>query len=225
MDLRKNIEDVQKRMARAALRSGRRPEDITLVAVSKTVDAETVKEASLLGLTDFGENRPQALKEKMELLPHLKWHLIGRLQTNKVKDVAGRACLIHSLDRWNLAEEINRRGQRLGQKIPVLLEVNVAGEQEKAGIKPLDVEPFLDAIPQLNYIQLRGLMTMAPMVDDPEEARPVFRELYEIRRKCIHKRYENVDLLHLSMGMSQDYEVAIEEGATIVRVGTAIFGR
>jgi len=225
MDLRKNIEDVQKRMARAALRSGRRPEDITLVAVSKTVDAETVKEASLLGLTDFGENRPQALKEKMELLPHLKWHLIGRLQTNKVKDVAARACLIHSLDRWNLAEEINRRGQRLGQKIPVLLEVNVAGEQEKAGIKPLDVEPFLDAIPQLNYIQLRGLMTMAPMVDDPEEARPVFRELYEIRRKCIHKRYENVDLLHLSMGMSQDYEVAIEEGATIVRVGTAIFGR
>ncbi len=192
MNLRQNIEDVRKRISAAAIRSGRKPEDITLVAVSKTVDTETVRQASLLGLSDFGENRPQALKMKMESLPHLRWHLIGRLQTNKVK-------------------------------IPVLLEINVAGETEKAGLKPLDVELFLDAMPQLKYLQLMGLMTMAPLVDDPEETRPVFRELYQIKQKYLARNYENVNLLHLSMGMSQDYEVAIEEGATIVRVGTAIF--
>jgi hypothetical protein len=223
MNLRQNIELVKKRIANAALRSGRKPEDITLVAVSKTVDTETVRQASLLGLNDFGENRPQALKMKMETLPHLKWHLIGRLQTNKVKDIVGRACMIHSLDRWNLAEEINRRGQNLGQKIPVLLEINVAGEKEKAGLKPLDVELFLDAMPQLKYLHLMGLMTMAPLTDNPEKTRPIFRELYQIRQKYQNRHYENVNLLHLSMGMSQDYEVAIEEGATIVRVGTAIF--
>ncbi|WP_054695735.1 YggS family pyridoxal phosphate-dependent enzyme [Syntrophomonas palmitatica] len=223
MDLRQNIAGVQNRIAKAAVRSGRKPEDITLVAVSKTVDSEKVRQASLLGLTDFGENRPQALKAKIEVLPHLRWHLIGRLQTNKVKDVVGRACMIHSLDRWNLAEEINKRGQNLGKTIPVLLEVNIAGEEEKAGLKPIDVEVFLDAVSQLKYLQVLGLMTMAPLVDNPEQTRPVFRELYQLRKRFLNKDYENVNLLHLSMGMSQDYEVAIEEGATIVRVGTAIF--
>jgi len=223
MSLIDNMADVKRKIERAAYKVNRDPADITLVAVSKTVDIDVIKEAYALGQMDFGENRVQALKPRSEVLPEARWHLIGQLQTNKVRDVVGRACLIHSLDRWNLAEEIDRQAGARGIVIPTLLEINIAGEDQKAGLPPLDVESFLDAIGQLRNIQVQGFMTMAPLLNDPEAARPVFRELHAIFLRLNQISYLNVDLRHLSMGMSQDYEVAIEEGATIIRVGTAIF--
>jgi pyridoxal phosphate enzyme (YggS family) len=149
--------------------------------------------------------------------------MIGRLQTNKVKEIVGRVCLIHSLDRWNLAEEINKRGLLLGKKVPVLLEVNIAGEEQKAGVKPHDIESILDSAGQLEAIKICGLMTVAPFFEDPEQTRPVFGELRQLKEQFSKKKYKNVALKHLSMGMTQDFEVAIEEGATIVRIGSAFF--
>lgn len=223
MSLKDNLADVKRNIERAAFRVNRDPAEITLVAVSKTVEIDIVREAFALGQVDFGENRVQALKPKSDELPVARWHLIGRLQTNKVKDVIERACLIHSLDRWNLAEEINRQARLKGIRMPVLLEINIAGEEQKAGLEPIDVESFLDATGQLTNIQIQGFMTMAPLSYDPEKARPVFRELSAFYQRLKGLTFNNVDLRWLSMGMSQDYEVAIEEGANIIRVGTAIF--
>jgi len=223
MDLQENLTIVKNRIAAAAARSGRSASDITLVAVSKTVDSDIVRRAYELGVTDFGENRVQELNHKIEELPQARWHLIGRLQTNKVKDVVGKAALIHSLDRWNLAEALNKRGLQQGITVPCLLQINIAGEEQKAGIEPDEVESFLESLGQLETLRIEGLMTMAPLLDEGEKARPVFRELYHIKEKMSKNRYYNVNLHYLSMGMSQDYEVAIEEGANIVRVGSAIF--
>ena len=223
VDLQESIEIVKQRIAAAIAKSGRTEADIKLVAVSKTVDIETVRRAYELGITDFGENRVQEFNHKIEKLPQARWHLIGRLQTNKVKDVVGKAALIHSLDRWNLAEQLNKRGLQQGVTVSCLLQVNVAGEKQKAGIKPDEVESFLESLSQLEALRIEGLMTMAPLLDQSEKARPVFRELYQIKEKLSNNRYNNVNLRYLSMGMSQDYEVAIEEGANIIRVGSAIF--
>ncbi|HBQ27710.1 MAG TPA: YggS family pyridoxal phosphate-dependent enzyme [Syntrophomonas sp.] len=223
VDLQESIEIVKQRIAAAIAKSGRTEADIKLVAVSKTVDIETVRRAYELGITDFGENRVQEFNRKIEKLPQARWHLIGRLQTNKVKDVVGKAALIHSLDRWNLAEQLNKRGLQQGVTVSCLLQVNVAGEKQKAGIKPDEVESFLESLSQLEALRIEGLMTMAPLLDQSEKARPVFRELYQIKEKLSNNRYNNVNLRYLSMGMSQDYEVAIEEGANIIRVGSAIF--
>lgn len=221
--LQQNIANVHKRIEQAALRSGRDPGEVKLIAVSKTVDIDTAKMANELGLCDFGENRVQELKKKSDALPDARWHMIGRLQTNKVKDVVGRAVLIHSMDRWSLAEELNKRGVFLGIEVPVLLEVNVAGEEQKAGIAPVDVEPFLQELGQLSNIRLYGFMTMAPFTDQAEQTRPVFRDLYELRKRLAAKTFANVELRYLSMGMSNDFEVAVEEGADFIRVGTALF--
>ncbi|HWP98041.1 MAG TPA: YggS family pyridoxal phosphate-dependent enzyme [Syntrophomonadaceae bacterium] len=221
--MQEKIETIRARIAAAAAASGRAAEQITLVAVSKTVGTEEVRVAASLGIHDFGENRPQELKYKGEILPQLNWHMIGRLQTNKVKDVVGRAVLIHSLDRWNLAEEMNRRAQNSEVHQDVLLQVNIAGEEQKTGIEPGDVEAFLDAMGQLESLHIRGLMTIAPLVTDPEEARPIFRELYHIQEKVRARGFAHVNLQYLSMGMSQDFQVAIEEGANLVRIGSAIF--
>ena len=223
MELKNSLKMVKDRIAGAAARSGRNPLDITLVAVSKTVDSETVHRAYELGVTDFGENRVQQLHNKANQLPQARWHLIGRLQTNKAKDVVGRVVLIHSLDRWNLAEELDKRGQKQGVEVPCLLQVNIAGEEQKAGVEPGEVETFLDSMGQLKALRIYGLMTMAPLLDDGEKARPVFRELYQIKEKLSKYRYNNVEMNYLSMGMSQDFEVAIEEGANIVRIGSSIF--
>jgi pyridoxal phosphate enzyme (YggS family) len=223
LDLQDSLTIVKNRIAAAAARSGRRASDITLVAVSKTVDSDTVRRAYELGITDFGENRVQEFNHKIEELPQARWHLIGRLQTNKVKDVVGRATLIHSLDRWNLAEELNKRGLQQGVEVPCLLQVNIAGEEQKAGVEPDEVESFLESLGQLEALRIEGLMTMAPLLDQGEKARPVFKELYQIKEKASKNRYNSVNLRYLSMGMSQDYEVAIEEGANIVRVGSAVF--
>lgn len=222
-NLERNLQNIRERIKKACLKSGRNPEDITLVAVSKTVDIDTVKKAYELGITHFGENRVQELKNKIPLLPQANWHMIGRLQTNKVKDVVGKVVLIHSLDRWHLAEEINKRAEKLGLNVSTLLQINIAGEEQKAGISPDDVEYFLESVGQLAHIRIAGFMTMAPLLDNPEQARPVFRELAQLRQKLAKKDYPNVELKYLSMGMSQDFEVAIEEGADIVRIGSAIF--
>lgn len=223
MSLQDNLALVKRNIERAAVKVNRDPAEITLVAVSKTVEIDVIKGAYALGQVDFGENRVQSLKPKSEALPQARWHLIGQLQTNKVRDVIGRVCLIHSLDRWNLAEEIDRQARGRDIVMPALLEINIAGEEQKAGLTPADVESFLDAVGQLRNIQVQGFMTMAPLLEDPEAARPFFHELNVLYLRLKGNNYQNVDLKYLSMGMSQDYEVAIEEGANIIRVGTAIF--
>lgn len=222
-ELAQNINKVQQNIARAAAISGRKAEEITIVAVSKTVDVATVNKVIELGLTDFGENRVQELNNKTNAITNAKWHMIGRLQTNKVKDVIDKVVLIHSLDRWNLAESINNRAELIDTVVPVLLQVNIAGEKQKAGVEPNDVKHFLDSIGTLSRIRVLGLMTMAPEDEEAERARPFFKELYLLKEKLNKVKYPNVDLRNLSMGMSQDYEVAIEEGANIVRIGSSIF--
>ena len=213
-DIRDNLERVRERVARAAQRSGRRPEDVLLIAVSKTFPAERVAAAIAAGVSALGENRVQEAKEKIRQLGHpVPWHLIGSLQTNKVKDAVALFDVIQSVDRLDLARELDRRATK---PIDVLLEVNVGEEASKGGFSVADVKPALDAIAELPQLRVRGLMTIPPAVSDPEAARPSFRLLRELR--------DETGLTELSMGMSADFEVAIEEGATMVRVGTAIFG-
>lgn len=224
MGIAENIGKIQQRIAQTSRRSGRDPAEITLIAVSKTVDLEAVQAAISCGLSHFGENRAQELKSKQAHFPEANWHMIGRLQTNKVKDVVGTAVLIHSLDRWALAEELARRGAFLRVEVSALLQVSLAGEEQKAGISASDVAGFLESVGQLSWLKIKGLMTMAPLSEDSEKSRPIFKELREIYRCYKGKTYLNVDLQHLSMGMSQDFEAAIEEGATMIRVGTALFG-
>lgn len=221
--LRKRIMEVQKRIDQAAHRSGRTGQDITLVAVSKTVDIDTARMAYEIGLRDFGENRTQELNRKQEAVPSARWHMIGRLQTNKVKDIVGKTCLIHSMDSWHLAEAIDKRGEFLQMEVPVLLQVNISGEEQKAGVDQLDVEQFLASAGELNWIRICGFMTMAPLHFTGEESRPVFAELADLNARMKKRDFQQVDLQYLSMGMSQDYETAIEEGANIVRIGSAIF--
>lgn len=217
------IDEIRKRIEQAAQRSGRNAQEVTIVAVSKMVDDAAVRKAYELGIRDFGENRVQELNRKMSRLSQARWHLIGRLQTNKVKDVVGRAYLIHSLDRWTLAREINKRGQQLGIRVPVLVQVNISGEESKAGLPADEVEEFLTSVGELPELQILGLMTIAVQESEPEASREVFRELAQLRRNLQKKFYHNVELNYLSMGMSQDYEVAVEEGANIVRIGSALF--
>lgn len=221
--IRKNLEKVEMNIQKAARLSGRNPSEITLVAVTKTVDSSTAQFIHQMGIDNLGENRVQQLKLKQETIPDADWHLIGRLQTNKVKDIVGKVTLIHSMDRWKLAEELNHRGELIGVEVPVLLQVNIAGEEQKAGVQAGEVKEFLDSVGQLKNLGVYGFMTMAPLLYDAKEARPVFKELFQLREKFRGNRYNNVELKYLSMGMSQDYEIAIEEGANIVRIGSAIF--
>lgn len=223
MGLQENLTEVRKRIKGAAIKSGRREQDVTLVAVSKTVDIEAVKAAYALGVRNFGENRVQELKNKQEVLPEARWHMIGRLQTNKIKDVVGQAALIHSLDRWNLAVELDKRGHSMGVSVPVLVQVNISGEEQKAGFDPGDLDQFFESAGQLQAVEIKGFMTMAPLSYEAEKARPIFKELYRIFRLYSRMTLPNTHLQYLSMGMSQDFEVAIEEGANLVRIGTAVF--
>ncbi len=222
-NLKTNLQIIKQNIERAALRSGRTASDITLVAVSKTVDIDAVNLAREMGINNFGENRVAELARKREAIPEVNWHMIGRLQTNKVKDIVGKACLIHSLDRWNLAEELDKRGGIIGEPVSVFLQINIAGEEQKAGITPEEVEDFLGDSSRFDWLRICGFMTIAPLFENGEASRPIFRELCQLKEKFTDKNYKNVNLHYLSMGMSQDYEVAIEEGANIVRVGSAIF--
>lgn len=216
-EIRVNVERVQERVARAAERGGRRAEDVLLIAVSKTVDVDRIRQAVAAGVRALGENRVQEAKEKVAILGRpVPWHLIGHLQTNKVRDALALFDVIHSIDRLELARECDRRARSGGRVVDGLLEVNVAGEASKSGFAPGEVAVALEAVAQLDHVRLHGLMAIPPPVEDARDARRWFRELRGLA--------ERHGLKELSMGMSADFEVAIEEGATMVRVGTAIFG-
>ncbi|NLM42353.1 MAG: YggS family pyridoxal phosphate-dependent enzyme [Firmicutes bacterium] len=222
MGIRENLEDVQARIARAAQRSGRTASEIRLLGVTKYASDEDVRELIAAGLLLLGENRVQNARKRVELFPEAEWHLIGSLQTNKVRYCQPFA-LIHSLDRWALAEALNARAAQWGKRVDVLIQVNVSGEATKSGLAPAEALDFAQRVlaecPQLN---VRGLMTMAPLVA-PEATRPVFRktkELYEWLQKELQVHWDT-----LSMGMTNDFEVAIEEGATLVRIGSALFAK
>jgi pyridoxal phosphate enzyme (YggS family) len=223
MTIRDRLKNVLERMEKAAKKSGRSLNEITLVAVTKNFPSSVVREAYKLGLRNFGENRAQELKEKFEDLQDLPitWHFIGRIQTNKVKYFVPIASYVHSVWREEELKEIEKRASKIGKTIKVFIEVNISGEETKAGVRPDEIEPLLEKAMGMKHIQVIGLMTMAPFVENPEEVRWIFRKLREIRDE-IAKKYPQVK--ELSMGMSNDFEVAIEEGATFVRIGTAIFG-
>ncbi len=217
LDLRANIERVREAIARACGRAGRSPDDVLLVAVSKTVEAERIRLAVAAGISALGENRVQEAREKIETLGRpVPWHLIGSLQTNKAKEAARLFDWIHSVDRVELARELSRRARALDRTLDILIQVNLGEEPQKAGVTPGELKALLDAVTGLESLRIRGLMAIPPAVGTPEAARPFFRRLRELR--------DGAGLEHLSMGMSADFEVAIEEGATLVRVGTAIFG-
>lgn len=220
-----NLIQVRQAITDTCRKVGRDPSEVTLIAVSKTKPVSMIEEAMEAGQTVFGENKVQEMCEKYDILPHnLEWHLIGHLQRNKVKYIADKAALIHSVDSLRLAETINREGERCGRIIPILIEVNVAGEESKFGVTVEETEQLIREISQLKYVQVRGLMTIAPFVANPEENRWVFRKLRELSVDISEKNMNNVYMSVLSMGMTNDYLVAIEEGATMVRVGTGIFG-
>lgn len=223
--IEQNIIDVKKRINEAALKSGRNPDEILLLAVSKTIDVPKIKEAVNLGLNSLGENRVQEIMEKYEPMGEgINWHLIGHLQTNKVKYIIDKVCLIHSVESFKLAEEINKRAEKAGIIMDILVEVNIADEQSKFGIKPKDCENFIREISVLKNIRVKGLMTVAPFTENPEENRIYFKEMKKLFIDINNKKIDNVNMTELSMGMTGDFCVAIEEGATIVRVGTGIFG-
>jgi len=217
LEIQANIQRVQETVARACRRAGRSPDEVLLIAVSKTVDLERIRAAVAAGAKALGENRVQEARDKVEALGHpVPWHLIGSLQTNKARDAVKIFDWIHSVDRLDLAKEIDRRAHAAGRTVRALLQVNLGDEPQKGGVAPGDVKPLLDAIAGLANLRVHGLMAIPPAVESPEAARPYFRQLRELR--------DALGLEHLSMGMSADYEVAIEEGATMIRVGTSIFG-
>jgi pyridoxal phosphate enzyme (YggS family) len=222
--VKKNIARLRGEIFRAAVQAGRNPADIKIVAVTKNVPVQRILPALEEGITDLGENRVQELLEKQPLLDSgLQWHMIGHLQTNKVKSIVGKISLLHSLDSWRLAVETDNRSREAGIVTGVLVQVNVAGENTKYGLGLSEAADFIGEAGLLKGLAIKGLMTIAPYVDDPEEVRPVFASLRGLFHEIREKRPE-VPLTHLSMGMTNDYLVAVEEGATILRIGTGIFG-
>ena len=220
-----NLAAVEKNIIDACDRAGRSREEVTLVSVSKTKPPEMIEEAYRLGKRVFGENKAQEMKEKQEILPgDIDWHFIGHLQTNKVKYVVGRACLIHSVDSLRLAEAIEQESAKKNVICQILVEVNVAEEESKFGVRPEETLGLVEQIARLPHVHIQGLMTIAPYVEDPEQNRGIFRKLHELSVDIGGKNIDNVSMDVLSMGMTVDYQVAIEEGATYVRVGTGIFG-
>ncbi len=223
MSLAENLASVQKRIAAACARAGRDPASVTLLAVSKGMPPEVVREAADCGLTLFGESKVQEAKSKIPLCPsRLRWQMIGHLQSNKCRDAVHFFEMIQSVDSLELAQEINKWSDKQAKTMPILLEVNLAAESTKFGFKPEVVLGELETINALAKIEIHGLMTIAPWTPEPEKVRPIFRQLRELKSRCEEKL--GAPLPHLSMGMSGDFEVAIEEGATLVRVGTSIFG-
>ncbi len=224
--IKKNLEQVEKTIEEACASSGRKREDVTLVAVSKTNPVDRIQEAYDLGIRDFGENRVKEMLGKEPQLPgDIRWHLIGHLQTNKVKTVLDKTVLIHAIDSMKLSDTIDFEAKRKGIVVKGLLEVNVAREESKFGFFPEELLPLLDRLRQYRNLKICGLMTVAPMVENAEENRPVFRQLRELSIDIKSKNVDNVSMNLLSMGMTGDYRVAIEEGATLIRVGTGIFGK
>lgn len=225
MDVPGNIGRIREVVAQAAARSGRSPAEVRLMAVTKTVDDERIAAAMRGGVDIIGENYVQEAKRKLETLGKgCEWHLIGRLQTNKAKYAVRLFDMIHSVDRLELAAEIDRRAAAAGHLMKILIEVNVSGEETKNGVPLADAADLVRRIAPLANLSIRGLMTMPPWFDDPEEARPFFRALRELRDRIAVERIPRVEMTELSMGMTGDYPVAVEEGATIIRIGRGIFG-
>lgn len=223
--IRENLEQVEKNICEACARSGRRREDVKLIAVSKTKPLEMLEEAYAAGCRDFGENKPQELKDKYLALPKdIRWHMIGHLQRNKIKYIIDKACMIHSVDSERLAEAIDAEAMKHGIVMPILVEVNIAREESKFGLYEEEVLPFLEKISRLPHLHVEGLMTIAPFVENAEDNRIFFQKLRKLSVDINKKNIDNVSMCSLSMGMTGDYQVAIEEGATMVRVGTGIFG-
>lgn len=223
--LKDQLQEVEKRIQAACDRVGRKREEVTLIAVSKTKPVETLQEAYDLGVRIFGENKVQELTAKYEALPKdIHWHMIGHLQTNKVKYIIDKAELIHSVDSLKLAETIEKEAAKHDLIADILVEVNVAEEESKFGMKMEEVIPFVEKVSAFPHVRVRGLMTIAPFVEDPEENRSIFADLHKLYIDIKKKNHDNDTVSVLSMGMTNDYEVAIEEGATMVRVGTGIFG-
>lgn len=220
-----NYRAVEARVEAACARSGRGRDEVTLIAVSKTKPVEMVRELMAIGVRDFGENHAQELVTKTEEIPDpLNWHFIGHLQRNKVKYVVGRACLIHSVSSLRLAQEIEKEAAKKDVSVPILIEVNIADEETKLGLPEEEVLALVQDAAKLPHLQIRGLMAIAPPVEDPEENREYFARLRRMRNTIGQMQIPGVVMEELSMGMTGDFEVAIEEGATMVRVGTAIFG-
>jgi pyridoxal phosphate enzyme (YggS family) len=225
MSIADNLKLVLDKIRIAARMSGRDPESVQLVAVSKTRPAADVNEAARNGQLVYGENYAQELVAKAgEVTEAVEWHFIGHLQSNKVRQIAGLVTMIHSVDRLSLAEEIDRQWGKLGKVCDVLIEVNLAREETKSGTTAMAVLELVRQVSLLHHIRIMGLMTMPPFFDDPEAARPYFRELRRLAEKIAMENIPNVSMTALSMGMSGDFEAAVAEGATLVRVGTAIFG-
>ncbi|MGA9812248.1 MAG: YggS family pyridoxal phosphate-dependent enzyme [Terriglobales bacterium] len=230
MSITENIADVRQRITAAARRAGRDPKEITLMGVSKTFAVEHISEAYTAGLRIFGENRVQEFSGKAALLADLQeteWHMIGHLQTNKAAAAAELFTTVDSLDSLKLAEKLNASAEKLGKKLGVLIEINVGGETAKSGLAPnsAELESLLMAAPKLECLDFRGLMTIPPFTEDTQEARPYFRRLRALRDQIAARRLPGIHMDTLSMGMSHDLEVAIEEGSTCVRAGTAVFGQ
>lgn len=231
MSVCENYQEVEKKVKQACKKAGRAREEVTLIAVSKTKPLSMIEELLPLGVRDFGENKVQELTQKAETLsqkkipaPQVRWHMIGHLQRNKVKYLVDKACMIHSVDSLRLAEEISKEAVKKGVRVPILIEVNVAEEESKFGVHMEEAEAFIRQIAVLPSISIQGLMTIAPYVENPEENRFIFRNLKKLSVDIQGKSIDNVTMDVLSMGMTGDYQVAIEEGATHVRVGTGIFG-
>ena len=229
MSIAANIARIRERISQAAARAGRSADSVILMTVSKTVEVERILEAYTAGIRVFGENRVQEFAEKAAAVKDLaqaEWHLIGHLQSNKANRAAELFQAVDSVDSLRLAQKLNQSAQQSGKILPVLIEINVGGEQSKSGVSPSspELEEILEGLADLSHIQVRGLMTIPPFTEDPQGARPYFGMLTELRDKIAARRLLRIQMDVLSMGMSHDFEVAIEEGSTCIRVGTAIFG-
>ncbi len=223
--IKENVQIVEAKILEACRRSGRNRDDVTLIAVSKTKPVSDIYEVMKTGIIDYGENKVQELTDKIETIKEpLKWHMIGHLQRNKVKYIVDKVELIHSVDSLRLAEQISQEATKKNVDVNILIEVNVAEESSKFGLKTEAVIELVEAIAKLPNIHIKGLMTVAPFTENAEENRPYFRNLKQLSVDIAHKNIDNVTMGVLSMGMTGDYEVAIEEGSTMVRVGTGIFG-
>lgn len=222
--IKENLSKVHENINKACKRAGRQPSEVTLIAVSKTKPMELIQEAYNFGERNFGENHVQELEWKVPALPDANWHMIGHLQRNKVSKIVGKVSLIHSVESERLAKEIDKQSEKAGVVTPVLVEINIGDEDSKFGIRPEDAVEFVKTISIYKNICVKGLMTVAPYVENSEENRPLFRKMYDLYIDIKNENIDNVSMDILSMGMTNDYEIAIEEGATIVRVGTGIFG-
>ncbi|OPL08008.1 MAG: alanine racemase [delta proteobacterium ML8_F1] len=223
--IKENLKEIKDNIRTVCEKQGRDPESVTLIAVTKTIDEAVVNESLKLGIRDIGENKVQEIERKYPAISKgVKWHLIGHLQRNKVKYVIDKVAMIHSVDSLRLAQEIDKRAEGIGLVMDVLLQLNIAREESKFGLDMEELYRLIEDLSRLGHIRVRGLMTMAPFVENPEEVRWVFRKMKDIFEDLKLRDFENIDMEYLSMGMTNDYLVALEEGANMLRIGTGIYG-